>query len=373
MTSPAPTRIAFVITELDPGGAEQALVELVTRLEPEEFLPRVFTLRSGGALAETVRAREIEVIELGARHRFDLGVVSRLAKALREFQPALLQTWLWHANVAGAWAAARAGVPLLVSGIRVAERRGRWRHLIDRGLAAHFQRQVCVSRGVADQARLEVGLPADRLRVIPNGVDPHRFDTAPVVDWRSLGLPAGARVLLSVGRLEDQKGPQELWASAASVAREIPDVHWVWVGEGPLRGALEREAARLGLAARLHLVGRRDDVPSLMRGACGLVLSSRWEGMPNVVLEALAARCPVIATQVEGIAELIEPGETGWVCPPRDPAALAAAQLELLRDAERGRRLGEAGRRRVEERFTWERMAAQYESLYLELLGRPSV
>ena len=85
MTSPAPTRIAFVITELDPGGAEQALVELVTRLDPEEFLPRVFTLRSGGALAETVRAREIEVIELGARHRFDLGVVSRLAKALREF------------------------------------------------------------------------------------------------------------------------------------------------------------------------------------------------------------------------------------------------------------------------------------------------
>ena len=73
------------------------------------------------------------------------------------------------------------------------------------------------------------------------------------------------------------------------------------------------------------------------------------------------------------LAELIEPGETGWVCPPRDPAALAAAQLELLRDTERGRTLGEAGRRRVEERFTWERMAAQYESLYLELLGRPSV
>ncbi|MFM7162401.1 MAG: glycosyltransferase [Planctomycetaceae bacterium] len=372
MTSPAPSRLAFVITELDPGGAEQALCELVTRLDPEEFVPRVFTLRSGGALVDLLRARQIEVVELGARHRFDLGVVSRLARALREFQPDLVQTWLWHANVAGAWAAARAGVPRLVSGIRVAERRGRWRHLVDRGLAGRFDRQVCVSRGVADQARLEVGLPAERLRVIPNGVDPGRFDTAPVVDWQALGLPAGAQVLLSVGRLEAQKGPQDLWASAEIVARQVPDVHWVWVGEGPLRESLEREADRLGLATRLHLVGRRDDVPALMRGACGLVLSSRWEGMPNVVLEALAARCPVIATRVEGIAELIEPGQTGWVCPPQDPAGLATAQIELLRDAEQGRRLGEAGRRRVEERFTWDRMAAQYESLYLELLGRPT-
>ncbi|MFM8285695.1 MAG: glycosyltransferase, partial [Planctomycetaceae bacterium] len=120
MTSPAPSRLAFVITELDPGGAEQALFELVTRLDPEEFVPRVFTLRSGGALVDLLRARQIEVVELGARHRFDLGVVSRLARALREFQPDLVQTWLWHANVAGAWAAARAGVPRLVSGIRVA-------------------------------------------------------------------------------------------------------------------------------------------------------------------------------------------------------------------------------------------------------------
>lgn len=371
MTLSGPTRIALVITELDPGGAEWAFVELVTRLDPEEFTPRVYCLRSGGSLVGVLRDRGVEVIELGARHRFDLGVVSRLAVELRAFQPALLQGWLWHANVAGAWATARAGGPRLVAGIRVAERRGRWRHWIDRGLAGRFDRHVCVSRGVAEHARLQVGLPADRLRVIANGVDPARFDAARACDWRSLGLPGEARVLLSVGRLEEQKGPADLITAAAVVARQFPDVHWVWVGDGPLRPSLEAEVTRLGLVGRVHFAGRRDDIPALMRGARGFVLSSRWEGMPNVVLEALAARLPVIATRVEGIEELIRPGETGQVCAPGNPSELAAAQAELLANPARGILWGEAGRQRVEERFTWERMAGQYAAVYHEVLGHP--
>jgi len=369
MTLTGPTRVGFAITELDPGGAERALVELVTRLDPADFHSRVFTLRSGGTLVTTLRTRGIEVVELGARNRGDLTVISRLAARLREFQPALLQTWLWHANVAGAWAAGRAGVPKLVAGIRVAERRGWVRRLMDRGLATRFDRIVCVSRGVAEHVRLVVGLPAERLRIIPNGVDPAPFDEATPCDWQALGLPAGARVMLSVGRLEEQKDPELLLRSLLLIAPEFPDVHWVWVGEGPLKDPLRKLASARGVADRWHVLGRREDIPALMRGAAGLILSSRWEGMPNVVLEALAARLPVIATRVEGIEELIQPGETGWVVPAADPAELANAQRELLTDPVRGQRFAGLGRQRLEERFDWDRMAGQYAALYHELLG----
>ncbi len=158
--------------------------------------------------------------------------------------------------------------------------------------------------------------------------------------------------------------------AARRVADARPDWFLAIVGDGPERRALEASAgADLRLAGRLRWLGRRDDIPSLLRAADVLVLPSLWEGMPNVVLEAMAVRRAVVGTDVEGTSDLVEPGQTGWIVPPGDPIALAEALEEAASDPARLDRFGNAGRARVEAEFTPARVVAAYEHLWAGLLG----
>jgi hypothetical protein len=149
MSTTAPIRIAFCITELDPGGAERALVELVTRLDPAQFEPAVFCLGPRGALAVDLERANIPVMCLGATRARDVWILFRLRKALRAFRPVILQTWLHHANILGRIAGRLARVPIIVSGIRVAEQRSAWRLRMDRLTQSLVDAHICVSQDVA--------------------------------------------------------------------------------------------------------------------------------------------------------------------------------------------------------------------------------
>ncbi|NQV23239.1 MAG: glycosyltransferase, partial [Rhodopirellula sp.] len=170
---PAPRRITFLITELDHGGAERALVRIATGLDRNLWEPQVVSLSDRGALAEPLEAVGIPVTSIGAgRVHSPIGLwraTIGLSRCLKTQQPALLQTFLFHANIAGRLAAKRAGVPVVVSGIRVAEKRGRWRLAVDRMTDRFVDRHVCVSRSVADFSIRESGLPPSKVMVIPNG------------------------------------------------------------------------------------------------------------------------------------------------------------------------------------------------------------
>ena len=206
--------------------------------------------------------------------------------------------------------------------------------------------------------------------MIPNGVDTAAFDRAAPLSRAALGLPADAHLALAIGRLDVQKGLPYLLEAAARVAAVRPDWHLALVGDGPERSAvLARVAGDPVLAGRVHWLGKRDDVPSLLRTADLLVLASLWEGMPNVVLEAMAAGRAVVATDVEGTEELVVPGRTGWLVPPRDGPALAAALLEAAADPERRRRYGATGRARVDAEYTPDRVVDAYERLWAAILG----
>ena len=186
------------------------------------------------------------------------------------------------------------------------------------------------------------GLDSRRLTVIPNGIDPQRFEQALAVPRKDLGIPEDAHLALAVGRLDPQKGIPDLLAAAERVIPQDPAWHLALAGDGPCRSwLLDQLAARPVLDGRIHWLGTRDDVPGLLRSANLLVLASLWEGMPNVVLEAMAAGRPVVATAVEGTEELVLPGQTGWLVPPGDPQSLGAALLDAARDPELCRRLGE--------------------------------
>lgn len=365
----APTPLVFCITELDPGGAEQALVQLVRRLDPREWQSTVLCLGPRGRLADQLEEQGISVIALGARHRWEVGVLWRLTRELRRLRPALLQTYLFHANLAGRVAACLAGVPIVVGGIRVAEKRSRWYARLDRWTEKLVTTQVCVSQGVYRFARETMGLRASKLLVIPNGVEVTRFAEATPLPRSTWGLPETSRIVLTVGRLDPQKGLLDLLQAASLLRESAPELHWLIAGEGPQRTQLEQFISQAGLQKCVHLLGRREDVPRLMKSADLFVLASHWEGMPNVVLEAMAARLPVVATQVEGTAELVQPGETGLLVPVGEPRTLSEAIQHLLNDPDQARILAEQAFLQVSQQYDWDRVAEAYSVLYRNLLA----
>lgn len=367
-----PIPITLAITDLDVGGAERALVALATGLDRRRWHPSVACLGSDGALAGPLRAAGIETVCLGVSRRRPLHAIRRLTGAFHRFRPELVQSFLFHANVAGRLAAPMAGRPWVVGGLRVAEHQRRWHLALDRLTTRLSAGEVCVSEGVLRFARDRGGIDPGRLTVIPNGVDPRPFDDAGPADRAALGVPPDATLALFVGRLDVQKGVPILLRAAAEVAKADPRWHLALVGDGPGRDSVTRAVASPGLRGRVHWLGRRDDVPALLKAADLLVLPSLWEGMPNVVLEAMAARRAVVATAVEGTEDLVVPGVTGWLVPPTDPQALAAALVEAASDRDRLGRFGEAGRARVEAHFTPGRVVDAYERLWAGLLGYES-
>jgi starch synthase (maltosyl-transferring) len=365
-----PVPVALVITDLNVGGAERMLVALATQLDRRRWRPAVICLDHAGPLAGSLRAAGVAVDCLGVRPRRPLRALARLAWTLRRQAPRLVQSFLFHANVAARLAAPLAGAPWVLGGVRVAEHEKRWHQVFDRLTARLAAGSVCVSRGVERFSREVVGLAPERLTVIPNGVDPAPFDQVEPLPRSALGVPPGADLVLSIGRLDVQKGLADLLDAAEWVIARRPDWHLVLVGDGPERPwLLARIAARTALAERVHWLGRRDDIPALLATADVLVLASLWEGMPNVVLEAMAARRPVVATAVEGSEDLVAPGRTGWLVPPRDPTALGQALLEAALDPDRRRRYGAAGRARIQAEFSLERMVLAYQRLWAGLLG----
>jgi glycosyltransferase involved in cell wall biosynthesis len=382
---PSPRTIALCITELDAGGAERALAMLATRLDRERFRPIVYCLGPspapgptatpasirGGAvasLAPWLESAGVEVHCLGARGAGDvLRTVGKLTALFRDHQPALVQTFLFHANLLGRLAAGRAGVSRVVCGIRVAERRKRWHLWLDRLTQRMVDRYVCVSRSVADFSATAGRLPPEKLTVIPNGVDPSEANAAPA-DLQPLGIPPQTPTVVSIGRLDFQKGLDWLLKTCPRWLSDCKEWHLLLVGSGPEEGRLRALAQASGLDARIHFAGWRGDVAGILAASQALLLPSRWEGMPNVVLQAMASGLPVLATDVEGVEELLGPDAPPQTASFGDTAGWAGKLRHLLCDASLRRRLGDRNRARASAEFSVGRMVDRYQSLWSELL-----
>ncbi len=363
-------RIALCITDLDVGGAEQALVALATRLDRSRFTPSVYCLgpepaHEASSCIPPLVAEDIPVHCLGARNVAAFpAVVWKLSRLFRQFQPDLVQTFLFHANIAGRIAARAAGVRNVVCGIRVAERQSRWHLWLDRLTTRWVTKYVCVSESVARFSAEQGGLARDKLAVIPNGVDLEHYPAARPAALSEAGVPRGSRVVVFVGRLEPQKGLTWLLEAAAQWLPRNPDARLVVVGRGPQRTALEHLALRQRVADRVHWLGWRADVAEILAASDVLVLPSRWEGMPNVVLQAMASRIPVLATDVEGVRELLGENAEPQTVAFGDTPTLVEKLTRLLSDRQLAERLGQDNRRRVEQSFSIQRMVAAYEALW---------
>jgi glycosyltransferase involved in cell wall biosynthesis len=377
-----PQRIALCITELDVGGAERFLVELATRLNRNLFQPTVYCLgpRPSGAgeeLAARLSAAEVPVRFFDARGIGDFfRVLRKLGNEFDRQRPALVQTFLWHANVLGTLAARgivspandRRRVPI-ITGLRVAEPGRRWRRPIERWVGRWADRHVAVSEGVARFARERIGLAANKIFVIPNGVNVERFP-APAIDPQSLGVRQGRRFLLFVGRIDkqDQKGASQFIEYAPMLLNKIEEHDLVFVGDGPAATALRRRTVQLGLHDRVHWLGRRGDLPAILAAADLLIVPSRWEGMSNVVLEAMASGKPIVAQAAEGISELLAEQPEQMVAI-NDWLGFIDRIVVVASDDSLRMRLGKLNRARAESHFRLNEIIARYEQLYADLIA----
>jgi glycosyltransferase involved in cell wall biosynthesis len=367
---PAPIQLALVITELAPGGAERCLVELATRLDRSRFSAIVYSLgphpaKSKQSLVNRLAEAGIPTNFLGLTKKWEyFTAVRKLAQMLRVQRAQIVQSFLFHANVIAARAAKGAGVPHLISGIRVADPR-RWRTAVESLATARADRFVCVSQSVAEFCRRR-GFASEKLLVIPNGIDLARWRDVPGANLAQLGVPSTRRVLLFVGRLDKQKGLDRFFRELPVVFRELPEHDLVLAGEGGQRAALARSAQRLGIASRIHFVGWQDEIAALMAAADVVVLPSRWEGMPNVVLEAMAAGKPVISTQAEGTVELLGLAALEQTAPVGDWDGLRSRLIEVATDMHLRDDLGRRNQGRAQQ-FSLEDVAERYQRLYKSL------
>ncbi|HKB26083.1 MAG TPA: glycosyltransferase family 4 protein, partial [Methylomirabilota bacterium] len=349
------------------GGGEESLLGLLGALDRARWTPAV-VVPAEGAVAARARALggAVHVIPLPSLRRPG-PALARSVGALRRLVTATAAA-LVHANGSRAMAyggvAARLAHRPVIWHVRIGERDP----LLDRALGWLADRVIVISHAVA--RRFPRAL-ARKVRVVPNGADLERFAPRPPSARlrAALGIPDGTPAVVSVGRFVALKGYGHLLDAAAALDAERPGVHWILVGDGELRADLEARARSLGLAARVHFTGWRDDIPDLMALGDLLVLPSLAEPFGRVLIEAMAMARAVVATSAGGVPEIVVHGETGLLVPPADPRALAAAVRELLDDPARAARLGAAGRRRAQAEFGLARHAAAVGALYDELLS----
>lgn len=367
MTAGRPVRVAFLIDTLRSAGAEKQLVTVATGLDRARFGPLVICLTDTGPYEAELRAAGIPVRLIGKRHKLGVLAYARLRALLRRERPDVLHTWMFTCNLYGRLAARGLPVAILASEVVTDPEKSRLRLAVDRLLAPSTSAFYVNSRAVARFYHERCGIPLEKLVVIPNGV---RVDEGAPVPRAALGVRDGTFLVCGAGRLVRQKGFDRLVEALAQPPLRGRDVEVVVAGEGPERAALTRLAAACGVGERVHLVGHRPDLAAVLRAADAFVLSSRYEGMANALMEAMALGLPCVATAAGGVDELIVPGESGLVVEDGTPGALGAALGRLLDDPALGLRLGAAARERMAREFSVETNVRRFEALYGTLAAR---
>jgi glycosyltransferase involved in cell wall biosynthesis len=364
------------------GGTERVLWELATRMPAARFEVHVWLSPAPGvnelasALAEAGIAVE-RVAEVDSRWDFK-GMLDTWTR-LRKLKPALLHVHhVWPAADRYLTLLARAaGVPhLVVTEHITGEAHSGGQKALKRDELRRADAVTAVTGAIVETLVRDYGIQRSRVRVVPNGADLPDEESEAIESkrWRDRYLSTPLKPLWVVaGRLEEQKGHDLLFEALGMILKQGLDFTLVVAGDGSRRSWLEQQALSLRLAPRVQFVGQVEDVGGLLAAADAVLLPSRWEGLPLVLLEAMARARPIIATSVGGVPDVIQDGITGTLVPPGDAAALAAALEQLHRKADKAWRMGRTAADTVREHYTWHAVVEGFESVYDEVLGLATV
>jgi glycosyltransferase involved in cell wall biosynthesis len=371
-------KIIFVITGTGVGGAEKMLYHTIKGINPERYSARLCSLKRKGDFAGRLEEEGLEVYSLNMRDAATLAgwldTLRALVLLIRYFireRPVVVHSFLFRANILARIAGYLTGVPVIISSIRVMGGEQKWHHFIDRVTAFMADHFVAVSNGVKEHIVRKAHVPERKVSTIYNGIvagSSTGFDVSALMN--DVGLKAGERILMTAGRLHRQKGYDLLIQALPMVQKSFSGVKLLILGEGEEEKSLKKLAHSLEISEKVLFLGLRSDVDRLLQCSEIFVLPSRWEGFPNVLLEAMAAGKPVVATAVGGVRELVVDEVTGILVPPQDETALADAITLLLSDKKRALAMGAAGRERVLQRFSMDAMLSKTEALYHEMLAR---
>ncbi|MDT5271961.1 MAG: hypothetical protein QOH49_4147 [Acidobacteriota bacterium] len=372
--------VLHLFNSFEQGGTERQTVQLARLLkESGRFRVRLACLNAHGLLraeAEALGLGQIEQYKLTSFHDANfVRQVRRLARDLRSDSITVVHSHDFYTNVFGMMAARLARVPARVASKRdIAGFRTPAENFVER-CAFRLARRVVVNSEAVRAFLAGSGVPTKKIVTLYNGLDPARVEPPASFDGEearaSLGLPRGRPLVTIVANLQNEVKDHRTFLRAARRVKESVSVAaFVLAGEGDLTEALRAYAAELGLEGDLFFTGRCTRVAELLAVSDVCVLSSKAEGFSNSILEYMAASCPVVVTDVGGAREAVEEGETGFIVAPGDDRAMGERIALLLSDPERARRMGERGRRVVEERFSCAAQLSGVEGLYEELLAR---
>ncbi|MFQ5803674.1 MAG: glycosyltransferase [Candidatus Methylomirabilales bacterium] len=371
-------KILYVIDNLEFGGGEQGFAQLAGALRDRYEI--LFACQPGGLLAERLKQIGIRIRPLDFRRQVSPSRIIRLMAMIKEEGIHLVHTTGARADFYTRIAARLAGAPVVVSTIT----------MLVEGYEVSSLKRTLYRAAIRLSERYCDGFIAVSNAVRRVLVEDHRIPTANVVMIHNSGIeldtfkpdgrdglelrreldlhPEGP-IVGTIGRLVYQKAYDVFLRAASLVLRAVPDAQFVIVGEGPLRPTLERMKDDLGLHT-CRFAGFRSDIPNMLSLMDVFALASILEGSPVVILEALGAVRPIVATRINGVTDVVQHGVTGLLVPPGDPAALADAIVSLLKDRELSCRLAEAGQKLVEERFALRRMVEEVDRFYTTLLQK---
>ena len=368
-SSERPLRVMFLTTSMPVGGAETLLLNLVRKLDRCRFSPEIACLKERGPLGEEL-AGEIPVYCHLLKNKYDLQVLPRLIRLMRSRQIAAVVTvgagdkMFW-----GRLAARMARVPVVLSALHSTgwpDSVGRLNRLLT-PLTDGF---IGVADAHAQHLVQHEKFPQGKVHTIYNGVDVDRFVPHASHATRSeLGIPQDAPVVAILAALRPEKNHEFFLAGAREISANLPNAHYVVIGNGPRRETLESLAVEMGIANSTHFVGSRSDVPDLLNAADVVALTSHNEASPVSIMEALSCGVPVVSADVGSVAETVIEGENGFLFEPGDKATFVSSCVQLLSDRSQRQRMGENGRQKILESRSLDVMVEGYQTLIEQIYG----
>lgn len=378
--------VMHMVDCLNIGGGEMQMVDLLRRIDRDKFRPIVGCLRKEGPLLSALEQIEIPVREIPVRgalyYPHSIREMIRLSFFLRKEKVKILHTQDLYSHLVGVPAAILASVPIVITNrLDLGHTMDRWHRWALRALSPFITKLMANSEGVRRMLITAEKTSPEKIEVIYNGVDLERFDRGAEIQARRAvrreplypDFHPEDRLIGVLANLSPIKGHAVLLEAAVRIIAYCPKAKLIFIGREDCRPALEARARALSIDKRVVFLGSRQDVPRVLSCLEISVLPSLAEGFSNAILESMAAGLPMVATDVGGNREAIVEGETGFLVPPKDPDALADRILRLLEDRTLAEKFGKAGRRRIEEFFTLDRMVSETERFYEELLGNGRV
>ena len=380
-------KLYIIIDNLGPGGTQRQIIEYLKTANREQFDIKIVNLdKDYNTLKDEIERLGYEVIGI---KQGKWRAVNSLFGLFKQNKLDIVHTFLFTSDLYGRIAAKLAGVPVVISSVRNIDLWQKWHHRLTDKILATFTDRITVNAECIKPYLIKTkGIPQKKIITIYNGIDLARFDNlkTPQQIREELGIPLNSLAIGMVSRFSAQKDYDTFLKAAEIIlktrgqapAGTVPSPHssfgespvyFVAVGDGPLLQSLQSSVVNQQLKDKIIFTGLRRDIPNVINAMDICILSSHYEGCPNVILEYMASSKPVIASNVGGCAELIIEGKTGFVVPPKNPEMLANKIRELINNKDLRIKMGKEGRIRVEKHFTSQLMVKNIENLYLELLN----